>query len=80
MPLFAHLRKDPRRLYTALGVAALVFAGLAALWTLGLFELAELKSLDHRFVQFARPERANRDIAVVAIDEASLDHFEDQLG
>lgn len=80
MPLFTHLRKDPRRLYTALGVAALVFAGLAALWTLGLFELAELKSLDHRFVQFARPERANRDIAVVAIDEASLDHFEDQLG
>ena len=68
------------RLFAALCVGASVFAGISILWALDLFELAELKALDHRFVRYANPEKANRDIVVVAIDEASLDHFEDQLG
>ncbi len=68
------------RLFAALCVGASVFAGISILWTLDLFELAELKALDHRFVRFANPEKANRDIVVIAIDEASLDHFEDPLG
>ncbi|MEE8110970.1 MAG: CHASE2 domain-containing protein [bacterium] len=80
MPFFSNLRKEIRRLFAGLGVGFAAFAALWILWAFNLFDLAELKSLDHRFVRFAQTDKANRDIAVIAIDEASLDHFENQLG
>lgn len=49
LPIFGHLRNNPSRLIVALGVSALMFAGLALLWALDIFELTELKTLDHAF-------------------------------
>ena len=56
MPIFGHLRNNPSRLIVALGVSALVFADLVLLWALDIFELTELKTLDHAFTGINRSD------------------------
>lgn len=56
-----------------LSVACGVFATI--LFEVGILESLELKTLDFRFRLFARPERASRDVVIVAIDEKSLQEF-----
>ncbi|MFQ5693370.1 MAG: CHASE2 domain-containing protein, partial [Nitrospinota bacterium] len=80
MASFARRRSLLKRLCPVLGLTAAVISTFGILWSLGVLEPQELKSLDHRFVRYARPERANRNIVIVAIDEASLEHVEDALG
>ena len=80
MPAFEHLRKDKKRLFIGVIVGLIVFVSLFALHALGLFELAELKSLDHRFNRYADPSQASQDIVAVVIDEASLEAYQEQLG
>lgn len=41
----------------------------------GLLTTAELKTLDHRFQQYADPSSASKDIVLIAIDEASLEAY-----
>lgn len=48
---------------------------ITGLYWLGVLEGLELKSLDVRFRQFARPERASDDVVLAAIDEKSLQAF-----
>jgi adenylate cyclase len=47
---------------------------LALHWS-GLLTIAELKTLDHRFHQYADSTKAGNDIVLVAVDEASLDAY-----
>ena len=54
-----------------LGVAAIA---LLIQWS-GLTTIAELKALDHLYKRYADPAEAAKDIALVAIDEASLEAF-----
>jgi adenylate cyclase len=41
----------------------------------GLFEGLELKTLDFRFRHFSHPERANKNVVLVTIDEKSIDYY-----
>ncbi|UCE17108.1 MAG: adenylate/guanylate cyclase domain-containing protein [Gemmatimonadota bacterium] len=43
----------------------------------GLFEPFELKTLDWRFKVLASPEKASDDIVIVAVDQKSLDYYEE---
>lgn len=43
-----------------------------------LYSLMELKTLDWRFRSFSDPARADRSIALAMLDQASLDHFEEE--
>ncbi len=61
-------------------VGLTVFVSLFILHEFSLFELAELKSLDHRFTRYADPSQASQDIVFVVIDEASLEAYQEQLG
>ena len=47
---------------------------MALHWS-GWFTIAELKTLDHRFHQYADSSKAGHDIALVAVDEASLEAY-----
>ncbi|HEY3198188.1 MAG TPA: adenylate/guanylate cyclase domain-containing protein, partial [Nitrospirales bacterium] len=53
----------------------IVFVGALLLHLSGLFEIAELKTLDYRFQHYANPTAASPDIVLIAIDEASLETF-----
>jgi len=50
------------------------FLALALHWS-GLLTIAELKTLDHRFHQYADSTKAGDDIVLVAVDEASLETY-----
>lgn len=58
---------------TAVGLGVFVLAAFL-FWT-GLLTVAELKTLDHRFRIYSNPAAARDDLVLVAIDEASLEHF-----
>ena len=60
---------------TAALVAIGVWLAVLALHQSRLLEIAELKTLDHRFRQYADPRRASKDLVLVAVDEASLETF-----
>ncbi|RMD93809.1 MAG: CHASE2 domain-containing protein [Calditrichaeota bacterium] len=49
--------------------------GVTLFYKLGWFEVLELKTLDFRFRLFAEPEKASKEIVIVAIDEKSLREF-----
>ncbi len=56
-------------------VGGTVFLLALALYWSGLLTLAELKTLDHRFYRYSDPSNAGNDIALVAVDEASLETY-----
>lgn len=62
-----------RLLATAVGLAVFVLA--AAVHYSGILAIVELKTLDHRFHQYADPAKAGQDLVLVAVDEASLKTF-----
>ncbi|MBA5865482.1 MAG: CHASE2 domain-containing protein [Nitrospira sp. CR1.3] len=53
---------------------AVFFLALTLHWS-GWLTIAELKTLDHRFHQYADPAEAGKDIVLVAVDEASLEAY-----
>ncbi|HWP83062.1 MAG TPA: adenylate/guanylate cyclase domain-containing protein [Bacteroidota bacterium] len=56
-------------------LAAGCAAAISGLYILGVLEPLELKTLDLRFRQFAKPELADTNVVLVAIDEKSLREF-----
>lgn len=66
-----------RRLIAALLLSLSSAIVVIALFQMKAFESIELKTLDLRFQLFAQPERANKDIVMVMIDEKSLEYFSD---
>ncbi len=64
-----------KKFLTATGVGIVVFLTTVALHSSGLFQIAELKTLDHRFHQYASPQAASPNIILIAVDEASLEAF-----
>ncbi len=58
---------------TLVGLTVSVLA--IAAHDLGLFPIAELKSLDHRYRQYADPAQADKGIVLAAVDEDSLAAF-----
>lgn len=62
-----------RLMATAVGCAVFVLA--VAVHYSGLFAVAELKSLDHRYHQYADPAKADKGIVLAAVDEDSLAAF-----
>ena len=69
------LAKLRKKFLIATAIAITVGFLLVALHWTGLLAIAELKSLDHRFQQYANPALAGHDIVLVAIDEQSLAAF-----
>ncbi|MEP6601923.1 MAG: CHASE2 domain-containing protein, partial [Nitrospirota bacterium] len=69
------LAKLQKKFLIATAIAITVGFLLVALHWTGLLAIAELKSLDHRFQQYADPALAGHDIVLVAIDEQSLAAF-----
>lgn len=62
-----------RLMATAVGCAVFVLA--VGVHYSGILAVAELKSLDHRYHQYADPAKADKGIVLVAVDEASLAAF-----
>ena len=69
------LPKTSKKWLAACGIGLAVFIATMALHATGLLTIAELKSLDHRFNQYADPAKADKDLVLVAVDEASLAAF-----
>ena len=69
------LPKTSKKWLAACGIGLAVFIATMALHANGLLTIAELKSLDHRFNQYADPAKADKDLVLVAVDEASLAAF-----
>jgi len=69
------LSKPVKKRLTATAVGVSVFLLALALHGTGLLEIAELKTLDHRYNRYADPAKAGKDIVLVAVDEASLETF-----
>ena len=69
------LPKTSKKWLAACGIGLAVFITTMALHANGLLTIAELKSLDHRFNQYADPAKADKDLVLVAVDEASLAAF-----
>ena len=67
--------KRLKKILTATMVAVSLFLLTLAIHLSGLLTIAELKSLDHRFQQYADPAAVGKDLVLVAIDEASLETF-----
>src|SRR5439155_22086354 len=59
----------------AAGIGLAVFIAAMALHASALLTIAELKSLDYRFKQYADPTKADKGLVLVAVDEASLAAF-----
>src|SRR5437879_13743256 len=64
-----------KKWFAASGIGLAVFIAAMTLHASGLLTIAELKSLDHRFNQYADPAKADKSLALVAVDEASLEAF-----
>src|SRR3989454_38085 len=64
-----------KKWFAASGIGLAVFIAAMALHASGLLTIAELKSLDHRFKQYADPAKADKSLVLVAVDETSLDAF-----
>ena len=71
-------RTQKSRIFTALLVAVLCWLAFTAAQRSGVFDLAELTSLDMRFHLLPAIHRADSSIVLVAIDQNSLDFFERQ--
>jgi adenylate cyclase len=69
------LSKTLKKRLTATAVGVAVFLLTVALHQSGLLTIAELKTLDHRYHQYADPALADKNILLVAVDEASLETF-----
>jgi adenylate cyclase len=69
------LSKTAKKWITASGIGLAVFSAAMALHASGLLTVAELKSLDYRFKQYAEPAKADKSLVLVAVDEASLAAF-----
>ncbi len=70
-----NLSKQAKRVLVASGVGLLVFLLAMLFHRQGWLDVAELKSLDYRFQQYADPSKAHPDLVLVAVDEASLEAF-----
>src|SRR5947209_18771028 len=64
-----------KKWFAASGIGLAVFIAAMTLHASGLLTIAELKSLDHRFNQYADPAKADKSLALVAVNEASLEAF-----
>ncbi len=69
------LPKTSKKWLAASSIGLAVFIAAMALHASGLLTIAELKSLDHRFKQYADPAKADKGLVLVAVDEASLAAF-----
>jgi adenylate cyclase len=69
------LQKRVKRALVATVVGLSICLCAVALHSVGWLQVAEWKSLDYRFRQYADKAKASRDIVLVAIDEASLEAF-----
>jgi len=69
------LSHTAKKWFAASGIGLAVFIAAMALHASGLLTITELKSLDHRFKQYADPAKADKSLVLVAVDEASLDAF-----
>jgi len=69
------LSKPVKKRLAATAVGVSVFLLALALHGTGLLDVAELKTLDHRYYRYADPAKAGKDIVLVAVDEASLEAF-----
>ena len=69
------LTKPVQRVLSALAVGLGVFLLTVSLQASGWFEVAELKALDHLVRRYAEPAKADPNILLLAIDEASLEAF-----
>ncbi len=67
--------KRLKKLAVATVVGCVVFLLAVLLHMAGWLDVAELKSLDYRFQHYADKAKASQDIALVAVDEASLEAF-----
>ena len=64
-----------KKFLTAAAVGFSVFVIILAIHASGLLVIAELKTLDHRYQQYADPSLAGKDLVLVAIDETSLSAY-----
>jgi adenylate cyclase len=67
--------RSPKKRLLATAVALAVFVLTIAVHSSGILTIAELKSLDHRYHQYADPAQADKGIVLAAVDEASLAAF-----
>ncbi len=69
------LSRISKKWLIASSIGLVVFSITVALHSSDLLTIAELKSLDHRFNRYADPEKADKGLVLVAVDEASLAAF-----
>src|SRR5207249_3072330 len=69
------LSKPVKKRLAATAVGLAVFLLAVAIHRSGLLDIAELKTLDHRYYRYADQAKAGKDIVLVAVDEASLEAF-----
>lgn len=67
--------RSNKRILSAVAVGLAVFAVIAGIQASRWFEVAELKALDHLVRRYAEPAKADPNILLLAIDEASLEAF-----
>jgi adenylate cyclase len=67
--------KRLKKYLAAAAVGVAVFLVILVLHASDRLWIAELKTLDHRFQQYADPASARKDIVLVAVDEPSLETF-----
>ena len=70
-----HVATRQKKMFSGLLVGGTVFLLALVLHWSGLLTVAELKTLDHRFHQYADSTKAGNDIVLVAVDEASLETY-----
>ena len=70
-----HVATHQKKCVSGTLVGGTVFLLALALYWSGLLTVAELKTLDHRFHQYADSTKAGNDIVLVAVDEASLEAY-----
>ncbi|HEX5549716.1 MAG TPA: CHASE2 domain-containing protein, partial [Nitrospira sp.] len=70
-----HVASRQKKMFSGLLVGGTVFLLALGLYWSGLLTVAELKTLDHRFHQYADSTKAGNDIVLVAVDETSLEAY-----
>ena len=74
---FASLGPSWGRIVRGILVGSAVSAALIVVYGFSLLEPFELKTLDWRFRILSSPEEVSRDIAIVVVDQNSLDYYEE---
>ena len=64
---------------TAIGIGLLCSILVSLLFSAGIFEQLELKSLDHRFDMYAERLKPSQDIVIVTIDQNSIDYLKNDM-